>query len=373
MKLLYFFSAFSLIVLSSSLANATKARLSALNSSPHLIDEQLIFSNPIDLNYLEELAVFESGSADASASATLTSHAEGMVVRRWKEKTYAVSLGHQNESVYRTRAFVNSLGYGFRLQQNPLHLFFAGETDEANWAVSALYSNFRDKVSGDKESSAGLAVAAEVGAWQFTAMSAFNNEVETAANKFDGSGGLSASLNYIGDNIEAFASFAREPVKAEVAGVESEFHIIQTLRLGLVDSNTKEFNDLFWGGEINTTKVDCRRLSGTNCVQAYLNTTLPVWFGFESQAATWLKLRSSVKQTVLVNQSRDEVGYPAGFLAAATGGLSEFTNGPNSTTLNAGIGILFNRVTIDGTLTAATNQQLNLTNFINQVSLKYIF
>jgi hypothetical protein len=361
------------VFLTCGLANATKARLAALNSSPHLTDEQLLFLNPIDLNYLDEMAAFETGSSIASASATSTSNGEVIVVRRWKEKSYAVALGHQNEAVYRTRQFINSLGYSYRLQQNPVHVFLAGETDEANWATSVFYSDYHDKVSNQKENTAGLAVAAEIGAWQVTAMSAFINKVEGPADKFDGSGGLSAGLTYLGDNLEAYATFTREPVKVEAVGTETEFHIIQSLRLGLVDSNTKEFNDLFWGGEINTIKVDCRMLNGLTCDQAFVNTTLPVWFGFESQATTWLKIRSSIRQTVLINQSRDEVGYPSGYLAAATGGLSEYTNGLNSTAISAGLGIQLNRLTIDGTLTASASQQLNSLNLLNQVSLKYVF
>jgi len=361
------------VFLTCGLVNATKARLGALNSSAHLIDEQLLFLNPIDLNYLDEMAVFESGSSDASASATSTSNAEGIVIRRWNEKSYAVAMGHQNESVYRTRTFVNSLGYSYRLQQNPVHVFLAGETDDANWSTSVFYSDYHDKLTSQRENAAGLAVAAELGAWQVTAMSAFINKVEAPADKFDGSGGISAALNYLGDNLEAYAVFTREPVKVRTAGIESEFHIVQILRLGLVDSNTKEFNDLFWGGEINTIKVDCRRLSGFNCDQAFVNTTVPVWFGFESQATTWLKIRSSIRQTVLINQSRDEVGYPSGYLSAATGGLSEYTNGPNSTSISAGLGIQLNRFIIDGTLTASTTQQLNSTNLTNQISIKYTF
>lgn len=360
-------------MLLSPLALATKARMTALSSSPHLIDDQLIFSNPIDLNYLEEVVSFESGSSDASASATFTSNAEGFVSRKWKEKSYAIAVGHQNDSVFRTRSFVNSLGYSYRYQQNPLHFLVAGDTDEANWAVSAFYSAYHDKITDQKESSAGLSVAVELGAWQFTASSAFNNNVESPVNKFEGAGGLKANLSYIGDNIESFINYSREPAKVIAAGVDTEFHLMQTLRLGLVDSNTKEFNDIFWGGEVNTIKVDCRMLAGASCDQAFVNTILPVWFGVEVQAVSWLKIRSSIKQTAFINQSRDEVGYPNGFLSAATGGLSEYLSGPNSTALNFGLGLAFNRVTIDGTLTAATTQQLNFTNFANQISLKYVF
>jgi hypothetical protein len=345
----------------------------SLNSSQHLLDEQLLFSNPIYINYLEPFVSIESGNSDASSAATSRSNAEAIVGGHLKKSNFGVALGHQNETVLRSRSFINSFGYTYMLSQNPLHVFWGGETDDANYAASVFYSSFHDKVTDQKEDAAGLTLEIELGAWQLTASNVLNNKVQSPANEFNGSGTIGVGANYIGDNIEAYASFIREPVKSLVSGVEAEFHILQLLKLGIVDSNAKEMNDIFWGAEINTVRVDCRVKGGINCDQSFVSTTLPVWIGIEAQALPWLKMRSSVRQTAFVNQSRDDVGYPAGSFTNATGAVSEYLNGPNTTAVSAGLGIVMNRVTVDGTLTAATSQQLNAVNFLDQLSLKYNF
>ena len=137
-----------LILFFSSAATATKARLAALNNSQHLLDEQLVFSNPIDLNYVGSLLSIETGTSDASAAATATSNAEAFVSSNWQDKNLGLSIGHQDETVVRTRDFINSFGTTYRHQQNPLNLFFGDETDGANYAVTGFYSAYNNKVIG---------------------------------------------------------------------------------------------------------------------------------------------------------------------------------------------------------------------------------
>jgi hypothetical protein len=354
-------------------AFATKARMISLNYSLHLFDEQLMFTNPIYINYLDKFVSLESGTSDASSAATSTSNAEGIVSGRIGNNNVAAAIGHQNETVLRTRSFINSFGYTYRLSQNPLHLFWGGETDEANYAVEAFYSAYHDKFANEKEDGAGLTLEVELGAWQLIAGNVLTNKVETPTMEFNGSGNIFVQASYIGDNIEAYANFVREPVKSLVSGIETEFHILQFLKLGIVDSNSKEMNDIFWGAEINTVKVDCRVRGATGCDQAFVGTTLPVWIGIEAQALQWLKLRSSVKQTAFVNQSRDDVGYPADAVYGATGSVSEYLNGPNTTSVSLGAGLTLRKLTLDGTFVASTSQKINGTDFLNQLSIKYSF
>ena len=95
--------------------------------------------------------------------------------------------------------------------------------------------------------------------------------------------------------------------------------------------------------------------------------------GLEVQALSWLAIRSSITQTFFVDQSRDEVGYPTAALPASNGALSEFPNGANNTKVSAGLGINFNKISVDGSLISSTTQQLNQNNFLTQLGVKYAF
>lgn len=350
---------------------ATKARLAALNYSPHLYDEQLLFLNPIHINYLSEFISLETGTANAASSGTGTANAEGILSRRLFEKNVVLALGHQDFTVLRTRRFVNSLGATYNLNQNPIHIFVGNETGDINYSVGFSYSNFHDKVALSKENSLGFSAAVEIGAWQIYSTALVNNSVEQAANKLEAAGALSLGISFVGDNTQAFVVYNRDPVKSTIANVEDQLHLSQTLRIGIVESNVKDGNDIFWGAEIDTTKVDCHTLASVHCEQSYISTTVPVWVGIESEASSWLTLRASLTQTMLVNQSKDDVGYPSGVLQFSNGSRSEYLNGPNSTTFMAGLGLKFKDVTLDGSLAAATGQQLNQNSFLSHLGLKF--
>ncbi len=353
---------------------ATKARLEALSFSHHLVDEQFLFSNPLNLHYLGNLVSLEAGLTSASSTTTATSNAEGIAVRSLQEIHLGLALGHQDETVVRTRTFINALGYTYDFSQNPMQLFWGAETDEANFALALSYSRFEDKVSSVKESVAGLNMAAELGAWQFMAASVFENKVETASNHFDGSGNIGFGVNYIGDSTRAFVKFNREPLKSNTASLESEFHIIQKFRLGIIESNIKEENEVFWGAEVDTLKVDCQTRLAVGCTgDNYIRTTVPVWAGFEIVASSWVVLRASINQTFIFNQTKDDHGYPVGILPETSGLPTELVNGSNVTKVSAGVGLKLRDVTIDGLLAASSSQQLNSTNFVSQLGVKYVY
>ena len=141
----------------------------------------------------------------------------------------------------------------------------------------------------------------------------------------------------------------------------------------MAESNYKDGNDPFWGAEILTTGIECKVKGGLNCQKTARSVVLPVWFGIESQALPWMVLRGSIRQTVLFNQSKDDVGYAAGLFQNGTGAPSDYVEGPDSVHLAMGMGLQFGKVTIDGTLQTATTTFFDLSNFLSQASLKYQF
>ena len=364
----------TLVLTLSTESFATKARLISMSNSRHVIDEQQIFTNPIYLNFLEPFVAYEAGALSVSSTTTANSNAEmlaGFTTKNGSKS--ALALGHQDLNVVYSRKFINDVaGLNFGMTQNPIHLFFANTDVDTSYALGLQYSNYRDKVNRLGESSAGVSLGLEAGPWQLNAQYVLINVVETTANRFDGSGLLAGSLQYSTDTNNFYVTYSSTPVRAYATSVV-ESHNIQILRIGMVESNYRDGNDPFWGAEIFTTGIECKVKAGLNCQKTARSVVLPVWFGVESQATPWMVLRGSVRQTVLFNQSKDDVGYPIALFQNGTGAPSDYVEGPDSVQLTMGMGLQFGKVTIDGTLQTATTTFFDLSNFLSQASLKYQF
>lgn len=366
---------FAALLLIQTQAFATKARVQALAYSGHLTDEQYIFSDALYANYLGNFISLESGVVLSDSTTTSSSNAEGMVGYKLDEnRTLVLALGHQDDYVVGAREFANAFGTTYTMTQNPVHAFYGIKGEDISYAFGAFYSNFKDKLTSATESSSGITFGAEVGAWQYYGAYVLGNTVETAAsNEFDGNGAWSLNTYYTGESIHAYLTINKGFAKSSTAGTENESHDNQTIYLGLLDTQQKDGNDTFWGAQIVTTTVSCHTTGSVACDQKYTSTVLPVWFGYEAQANSWLTLRGSITQTVLINQSKDELGYPAGALDFSTGAASELAAGENSTTVAAGVGLNFKNFTVDGTLSTASTQTLNTTDLMGQVGMKYTF
>jgi hypothetical protein len=357
-------------------AFATKARLQALANSPQLLDEQAVFNNINFINSLGNFTSFETGANPVSAttSAGLT-NAEGLFgYKSNSDDTIVVALGHQDEAVIGSRILAGQLGSSFLAQQNPVYVLWGHKGELNSYGVGFFYSNYRDRVSGATESSSGLNLGLTMGAWRFYGVATLVNSAENTLNeKFDGAGYLALNVDYSGDTNLFYLRLVRSVEKTSTLGTENSSNYIQTVRLGLTDSTLQDDSTFFWGSEVVSTVADCRTRASVACNKKYTSTFLPVWLGVEAQAISWLAIRGSVKQTVMLNQSKDEVGFPTGAFAATNGGLSEYASGPGTTVVAMGVGIGLRNLTIDGLLAASTSQNLNSANFLTQLGLKYSY
>ncbi len=357
-------------------AYATKARVIALANSPQFVDEQYIFTNINQINSLGAFVSLETGLSTVSATTTNTlSNAEGMVgVKLNDDDTVVVSVGHQDEAVIGSRALASQLGNNFMRQQNPLYVLWGHKGELNSYGVGLFYSNYRDKVSGEAESSSGVNLGLTMGAWRYYAIYTAVNSAETAANvKFEGAGYLSANVDYSGDSNQFYLRFVRSVEKSSTSGIENSSNLIQVVRLGLTDSTFKDSSTYFWGSELVLTSVDCRVFGSVICNKKYTSSVLPVWFGIEAQATTWFVVRGTIKQTVFLNQSKDDVGYPAAAFQGTNGAVSETSAGTGTTVVSMGAGLMLRNIIIDGLLTGSTTQNLNANDLLSQLSLKYSF
>jgi hypothetical protein len=90
--------------------------------------------------------------------------------------------------------------------------------------------------------------------------------------------------------------------------------------------------------------------------------TLPMIFGIETDAASWLTLRGSVTQNVLLGSEKTTGSSPTG---------ADSTD--HNTTVNAGMGFKFTKSTLDITLSSATTGAINGSSFGANAGMTYLF
>jgi hypothetical protein len=164
---------------------------------------------------------------------------------------------------------------------------------------------------------------------------------------------------YMMDQWYLFGDISSAGFKVEnAAGTELAKYSTMTVDLGVTTEVKKDGSGMFYGAKLHN-------MSDKNDTSDTKNTALqlPLWIGLEVDAASWLTLRGSVQQTLqLINNTKTET-------AGTT--TSELSPGGNDTTVTAGAGLKFNKITVDGTLQGSTNQQLNANNMLALLGLTY--
>lgn len=361
-----------LVLLFSFEAFASRARSQALSNSFHLLDATQTYNNPLYALYLSDQIVLESG---LTTPTTQTDNAEAFVLRRLSfSDKLLFSLGHSPQLIFEGRQFINAVSSaGFRQPQNPARLGYLVKAADLAHAFVVDTSQFNNKATGQSEKSLLLTYGLELGRWHFVGEVAAENISEVPGQKFNGTGSLKLGVYYGADTTHFFFTYGRSQIKTFSNDTLRDSHQIQNFAFALVDSTVRRANEFFWGLQVKSVKADCLdTVSALSCKQSANRVTLPVWFGIEAEASSFLKLRASFTQTAIFNIQKDSVGYPAQAFEGGEGAVSEYTSGPNSTAVNMGLGWMpAPRLTLDGLLSAATTQTVNSTNFLSQVSLTY--
>jgi hypothetical protein len=373
------------IALASVNAFATRARLNALGNSVHVMDTQRIYSNPSDMFSFGDFVNLESGLTDYSAAGTadcdsITAgtqyckglNAEGMVVRTMGDAKYALSLGHLSDNANGTlgglRSAISPLGK-VAYQQNPIELSYAAKTASMVWGLTLVYSNYNDKKASteSKETSAGFRFGGRMGAWDFSFAQGLLNEADSKPGnaKYKGTAGTGLYAGYAMDNMYFYGDAKMVGFKTEnrTTGAETSKYDRTDLKLGAAVSNKKDGNELFYGVALtnSSSKESVADSKGSSL-------TMPIAIGMETEATSWMTLRGSITQTVLLNDSKSETGATTNF---------EYSPGANNTVVAVGTGLKFNKVTVDGTLSGLSGttaaQTLDGNGLLTQVGFTYMF
>ncbi len=353
------------LALASVNALGSRARMTALGNAEHIIDAQTVYINPSDMFYVGgDYVDLESGVANTN---TAGGNAEGSIVRSMGDAKFGLSLGHQsaNASSYAggLRAGLPAFtGLTNTNQQDPLELTYGMKTGDTSYAGTLVYSNYNNKVANEKETSTGLRFGMRTGAIDAALSLGLVNTVETPAIKYKGTLGLSAEVGYTMDTLYSFAKVVAVGFKTENATTGAELAKVDStdIQLGAISSMKKDGNEFFYGARLVSTNA---KNSVGDTKSTILN--LPIFMGLEVDASSWLVLRGSLTQNlVLLDNSKTE---------AAGTTVTETSPGASSTVAALGAGMKFNKLHFDGTLSTGTTQKVNTTDLLGQVGLTYMF
>lgn len=368
------------IILSSATAFATRARLTALGNAAHLTDVTTVFTNPADMTSHKDSLTLETGSSNITyvapilTSATNTA-AEGLLIRSMGDAKIGFALGHDNKMVFVHRyLYADSQGYAAPLvitQQNPFTLMYAAKSGDMAWGASLDYSNFNNKTAGAemKESSMGLNFGARSDAWDVAVNLLLANTWEagtTTKSDLKGNTGFTVSGGYnVSSDMYVYGKIVSGGFKSTIANVDDVNYEQMDMMVGVLSTVKQDANEFFYGIGLQSTSLNQK----TAAVGAAKGTAmaLPLIIGLEADAATWLTLRGSITQSVLINDRKvsPDVGNPTTDLSPAE----------NSTTFAAGAGLKFASVTLDGSILSGGAQNLDAGNgnLFGKVGLTYNF
>jgi len=367
-------------------AFASKARLAALgedtNGSFYINDNRNIFLNASEVLNHKDLVTYESGAAGA-ADTDGASNAEGGLFRAHGNMVYGVQFGRNlsyNDGVG-TFADQNQDGdttdntdIAALSATNALDLFVGGDAG-IKWGVQLTYSSQEDDAF-DQDPSAttsatkaetdviDLAVGVSMGQWAAYLNYGITGKTDHKDTdiEIERKSPFELGGSWKWDAYTAFAQYSTS--KFEVSGAaeqesENTAYLVGVGRQDKLNDKATLFTKVSYvmGKEEND-------ISGSDIETETKN--IPVVIGMEYDAASWLALRASIAQNVIINE------------VEVDGDVST----PNSTEVNTGATLKFGDLSIDGLVGTSGNNNtadgdkngvLSTDNLLTRFSATYRF
>lgn len=384
----------------SSPALASKARMSALSNAEHLVDTQTVFDNPSHLTLMGDYVTFEAGpTTPTSLASSITvgttryselstinnPGAEGGFVRSHGDAKYMAYLGKRSVFTHTYRSM-----FGFTQQENPIELQYARKGD-INWGVGVNYSKSDLKAQTMKQEAYGVRLGANAGAWEAYANIGLSSKAEgnaaanivsgdadgddiidageitafsaDTASVMKGTTGLKVGGAYNMENVHIYGTYGQDgfkldtPANAAFNGSELKYSLME---VGAIDHNKIEGGQWFYGASVRMTE---QKFTLVGAETKTKETHLPFLVGVEYDAASWMTLRASATQNVLIGSTKTENGAAP----------DEVNTIPQNTRVAAGIGLRFGKWVADGSWAASTTGNVNSTSFLTNLGLTYMF
>ena len=364
------------LTLTSASAFASLARLNSLQSAAHLTDIQDITTRPDQaLNYGDAITL-EFGTA---SSATAAGTASGGFIRKMNDSALAVYMNNRTTSASTFRTLTGDaslLG-----TENALNLDYATKMTNMQVGVGLYYSASSRKpdlvTSTKTQDATGIYLSAVApNAWDAQlavglSNNAKYNDTATTEKTVAGKSSYKLSGGYWMDSTYLYAYYQNTGAtfKSSTATL-NDFSNTEML-VGAIESMKKDGTEFFYGAAYKSVvNKDDGTLQTSSISAKSETTTLPLIAGIESEANSWLTLRGSITQSVLLNTRK---------IASSTSTTTK-TDGGGDTTVAAGTGIKFGKVMFDGTLSATNNSAVTNgtfgtdgANFIANTSFTYLF
>ncbi|MBX3021485.1 MAG: hypothetical protein KF799_07375 [Bdellovibrionales bacterium] len=334
----------------SSSVFASKARVNSLQGANHLVDTQTVFTAPSHMLLLSPFLTYEMGAAGAGA--------EGGIMRSLSNGSkLLVYLGHQNTTAFNGLADIRT-AQGYVSQNNPIEVLYGMN----NMAFGASLSMLDNKTNKTKETGVILKWGMNFGDdWVYAHVHAISTAQEvngTSTDKLNAGPYFKVGGSHAMDNMRVFGELNIGSGKDEVSSVKSNISDTAAT-VGIEDRSLKtDTADIYYGIRANyyERKTGDAKASGYN---------LPAFMGIEYTATTWAVVRASVSQNILLGQTKTTT--------AATPPVTTEAGIANDTAVSAGLGLKWNNMVLDGSLTAASNGNINGNQFLSQASLTYTF
>jgi len=379
-----------LAVLSTS-AFASKARMAALgqgSSSYYLMDTRSVFLNPASLNETKNYIVTEWGSQLQADSAT-SPRAEGGFFRENGAFNYGLYLGNNGDA----RTYTSTSSATFLQQTNAMDLVLAGDMG-MKWGARLHYANSKDETAGfDKKNSAfGLGFGVMHGDMEGYANVTLSDKSEganKAGDTWKKKPGFQVGGSYKWSGMSFFADYSNtnEDITAATGSDLTNVAGIGANSISAGTTVTHKTSEITLGAakvhEVNPGArivTDARLVLGTDDVSGSTttfngktkSTKLPVTLAMEAEATSWLTLRGSVSQNVILGETKTIAGKKK--------------TTADTTNVNAGATLSFGKMKIDGLVgttssagvddsTAGNGKKgvLSTSNLLTRVGLTYNF
>jgi hypothetical protein len=352
------------VTLASASAFATKARLNALSypMSRQLTDVQTIFVNPSDLTLMGSWVTFETGTTTADKTPATPPTAEAGFARSVGDARWGFYLGHTGTGIT-TDTFARggtqlrqlAAPATYLIEENPMNLFYAAKTADMSWGLGVNYSKSDRGTTLGSQEALGATLGARMGFWDASLDVDITDKASVGANTWTGKTGGDLRVGYVADTMYYYGQY--EMAAGDSTNGTASVNLDNNrAALGVVNTVKSDGGEFFYGAALQMTT-----LKNTGAKEEDL--ALPVVIGIEADAASWLVLRGSVTQTVLLNSVK----------TTPVSGTSTDATGGNNTRVAAGTGIKFNKFMLDTTLAAETNGFINGANLLANAGLVYNF
>lgn len=311
----------------SSPAYASRARLEALgegkNGSYYINDSRNMFLNPASIVKHKKKLLLELGAPTAAgAEGAGDSLGQGGFINTFGDFTYAVYLNNASDTM---AAATSALG----LQpDSAIEVQLAGE-GALNWGVG--FTTAGNNQGANNSSYMGVRAGVEKDALAVFATVGLSSKVNVGTlEALKGKLRLDAGATYKIDNMTVFGKYSTSTndVNAGAGAVETNTTVLGA-GVGFQKEMTKS-TTMFTRVEAD---YSTGKSAGVTNAKSY---NIPLVFGAETQALSWLAVRGSIGHS-LIGQS--------------VTGRADLTG---LTTVGAGIGLTFGDVTIDGLVASGT-------------------